>query len=72
MTQLTNSFHDTSATITAKTGELVSAGIRRRVKRLLCPFQDCTCSRRDGTRNSRYYLEEDGYGNITVIDRDRL
>ena len=69
---LTNSFHNTSASIQAEVGARVSRTTFLRVRRTLCGIPDCTCGRADGSRDSRYGLEPQGYGAdapILAVDR---
>lgn len=71
MTTLTNSFHNSSVTIKANSGDRVSRTTFRRVRRALCGISDCTCGREDGTRDSRFRLESQGFGSdapILVVD----
>lgn len=66
MTRLTNSFHGTEAFIRATVpegkyqGPEVSPAVVRRVRRRLCGISTCTCGREDGTRGSRYRIEDFG------------
>lgn len=73
MTTLTNSFHNTSITIKANSGDRVSRTTFRRVRRILCGISDCTCGHADGTRDSRFRLESQGFESdapILVIDTE--
>lgn len=61
-TQITNSFHGTKVMIRADLGDAVSKATLRRVRHALCGMADCSCGREDGSRDSGYYLEVNGYG----------
>lgn len=71
MLTLTNSFHNTEATIRANVDDTVSRSTLRRVRKQLCGITGCTCGREDGTRHSRYRLESQGLdadSPVLVID----
>ena len=76
MTELTNSFHHTRATVRAAVGQTVSFASYTRVRRSLCGMKDCQCGNPDGTRDSRYSLvlgRNGAYGQLRarVVDNQK-
>jgi hypothetical protein len=69
MFTITNDFHGTSANVKAEIGDEISKSVRNRVRRTLCGIYDCCCGHADGSRNSRYSIEQVcGDGTLRLID----
>jgi len=70
MTEFTNSFHQTRASVRADVGQTVSLQSYTRVRRALCGMRGCKCGNPDGTRDSRYSLvlaRNGAYGQLRAL-----
>ena len=61
MITLTNDFHNSSVNVRAQLGTDLSERQVRRIRRVLCGIEDCTCSARTGVRGEQQYWIDDIY-----------
>lgn len=65
---LTNDLHQTRARINQRLGQPVSLAILKRIRRQLCPREDCPCRRSlDATFGSVYGIGSAGAGRYVVV-----